>query len=617
MSIKVRFLIIILFFLVFPLLQTSKAVATTYEIIQLSSTGSENWYPDINNYGEVVWQGWDGQHTNIYSNFRGKITNNNTDNHFPAINDNGEIVWMQWDNGYSIYSNIRGLIQEATTNFWNYNPDINNNREVVFDKCYSDYCELFSNVHGLISTSSIYQYFSPSINNNGEIVWQGWDSNDYEIFSNIRGQLTDNQYNDYSWYGSKINDLGEIVWFTEIPGEIYSNVRGQITSDNVDDQASAINNVVEIVWMRHDPDLGLYHIYSNINGMVTPPNMDARYPVINDSGQIAFQSGQHVYLANPIPEPAPNISVSPTSIDFGTVNVGNSSAPQSFTISNTGTADLHISGMSLSDTTNYSLNVNGGSSPCGSTTPTIVPYGSCTVTVTFSPSSTGTKDANLTISSDDPDTPTLNVPLSGIGVQDTTPPTIDVIGCPLKVNLNTLISVTVTVTDTESGVAYQSAPTGNNVLDTSGVGTKTFAVTARDNRGNTGSNSCIYQVVYDFSGAGGFQPPVDAPPTTNTAKAGSTIPVKWQLPNGSGGFISDLGAVISIKAQQVACSNFSSTLTDPVDTTATGDTVLRYDLTSNQYIYNWKTCKTWAGKCYILNLTLNDGMSYQADFSLK
>jgi hypothetical protein len=200
---------------------------------------------------------------------------------------------------------------------------------------------------------------------------------------------------------------------------------------------------------------------------------------------------------------------------------------------------------------------------------------------------------------------------------DTTPPNIDVIGCPLKVNLNTLVSVTVTVTDSESGVAYQSAPNGNNVLDTSGVGTKTFTVTARDNRGNTGSNSCIYQVVYDFSGAGGFQPPVDDPPITNTAKAGSTIPVKWQLPNGSGGFISDLGAVISIKAQQVACSNFSSTLTDPVDTTAAGNTVLRYDLTSNQYIYNWKTSKTQAGKCYILNLTLNDGMSYQADFSLK
>ena len=112
----------------------------------------------------------------------------------------------------------------------------------------------------------------------------------------------------------------------------------------------------------------------------------------------------------------PDISVTPTPYDFGSVNVGSSSSPQTFTISNSGTADLHILDMTLSDTTNYSLNINGGSNPCGSTTPTIIPNSSCTVTVAFSPSSTGQKDANLTISSDDPDTPTLNVSLSGTGI---------------------------------------------------------------------------------------------------------------------------------------------------------------------------------------------------------
>jgi hypothetical protein len=111
----------------------------------------------------------------------------------------------------------------------------------------------------------------------------------------------------------------------------------------------------------------------------------------------------------------PDISVSPTTYNFGNIVVGNSSAPQTFTISNTGTADLHISGMILSDDSNYSLNVNGGSSPCGITTPTIAPDSSCTVSVTFSPSSTGTKNAILTINSDAPDTPTLDVPLSGTG----------------------------------------------------------------------------------------------------------------------------------------------------------------------------------------------------------
>ncbi|NWF76691.1 MAG: hypothetical protein HXY53_09035, partial [Nitrospirae bacterium] len=52
---------------------------------------------------------------------------------------------------------------------------------------------------------------------------------------------------------------------------------------------------------------------------------------------------------------------------------------------------------------------------CTSLTPTISQGGSCTVTVTFSPTSEGSKTATLQIASNDTDTPTLNVSLSGIG----------------------------------------------------------------------------------------------------------------------------------------------------------------------------------------------------------
>lgn len=110
-----------------------------------------------------------------------------------------------------------------------------------------------------------------------------------------------------------------------------------------------------------------------------------------------------------------DISVSPTNIDFGTLKVGRTSTPSVITISNTGTGDLHISGMLLWDAVNYSLDVNGGTNPCGSTTPTLAPNDNCTVTVTFSPTSTGTIDGSLAISSDDPYAPTLNVLFTGMG----------------------------------------------------------------------------------------------------------------------------------------------------------------------------------------------------------
>jgi hypothetical protein len=103
--------------------------------------------------------------------------------------------------------------------------------------------------------------------------------------------------------------------------------------------------------------------------------------------------------------PNPNISAGPASYDFGDVETG-SSASQAITISNTGDADLNISGISITGSTDF-----GQSSACT----TVAPAGSCTITVTFSPSSLGAKAATLSILSDDPDESPLDVALSGTG----------------------------------------------------------------------------------------------------------------------------------------------------------------------------------------------------------
>jgi hypothetical protein len=104
-----------------------------------------------------------------------------------------------------------------------------------------------------------------------------------------------------------------------------------------------------------------------------------------------------------------DISVSPTSYDFGTVVVGDSSTPQIFTISNTGDADLDIGTISLTgtDVTEFTIQNDNG------TGQTILPLGNCTIDVVFSPTAEGVKSANLSVPSNDPDTPVLNVPLSG------------------------------------------------------------------------------------------------------------------------------------------------------------------------------------------------------------
>jgi sugar lactone lactonase YvrE len=199
---------------------------------------------------------------------------------------------------------------------------------------------------------------------------------------------------------------------------------------------------------------------------------------------------------------------------------------------------------------------------------------------------------------------------------DTTPPTIK-LTCTGTLNLNILAYASVNVTDAGSGVASQSATNGNNIVDTSTVGAKTFTVTATDNAGNTASNACSYQVIYDFQGAGGFLPPLGDPSTINTAKAGSTIPVKWQLPDGKGGFINDLSVVTGITYQQVKCSDFTIALENEAPAPSSGGSGLRYDTANNQFVYNWKTSSTMAGKCYVLVLKLKDGGKYKANFSLQ
>jgi M6 family metalloprotease-like protein/uncharacterized repeat protein (TIGR02543 family) len=98
-----------------------------------------------------------------------------------------------------------------------------------------------------------------------------------------------------------------------------------------------------------------------------------------------------------------------STIDFGAVNHG-SSSPLTFTIRNTGTANL--TGLSISNTGTHSADYTVGAP--GATT--LAPGASTTFTVTFSPGGSGTRSAALQIASNDFDENPFDINLTGSGV---------------------------------------------------------------------------------------------------------------------------------------------------------------------------------------------------------
>lgn len=103
------------------------------------------------------------------------------------------------------------------------------------------------------------------------------------------------------------------------------------------------------------------------------------------------------------------ISLSPVSLNFATVAVGATSVAKSVTVTNVGTTAVTFTGFSIAGTNPGDYTISGNT--CGSS---LAGRGSCTVSVRFKPTATGTRKANLRVADNAGGSP-QTASLTGVG----------------------------------------------------------------------------------------------------------------------------------------------------------------------------------------------------------
>jgi len=151
------------------------------------------------------------------------------------------------------------------------------------------------------------------------------------------------------------------------------------------------------------------------------------------------------------------------------------------------------------------------------------------------------------------------------------------------------------------------------------VGVGVYTVTcsgASDGAGNSGAASATLRSIYRWDG---FLQPINdtahqIDTATSTFKAGSTVPVKFELKRADGTIITPAGAPVwlaPVKGSATTASVDESVYT----VAATSGGTYRADGT--QWIYNWSTKGLASGFYYRIGVKLDDGQTYYVNIGLR
>lgn len=179
----------------------------------------------------------------------------------------------------------------------------------------------------------------------------------------------------------------------------------------------------------------------------------------DNSGNVA-NSKQVVPLTGTGTTSAPVANIAPTSLGFGSQIIVTSSAPESVTLTNKGSAPLSVAGIAVTGTNAGDFSIAGGT--CNAGGGTVAIGASCTATVRFTPHSVGPSSASLSFTDNGPGSP-QQVSLSGTGA-----PTPDLVASPSSLSLGSQ-SVNSGTQDT------QSVTISNQGSTSAGIGALSFS----------------------------------------------------------------------------------------------------------------------------------------------
>jgi hypothetical protein len=270
-------LTVIAFIATFVFLALGVTAWAGYTTAQLTNNSYADEFPQINDAGQVVWQGWDGSDYEIYLYSGGvtsQLTNNTYDDKAPQINTSGQVIWHQRSRIF--------LFSSGTTT------------------------QIASNIY-----SNSYMEAIPQINDAGQIVWQGWDGLNSAIYlysDGVTMKLSDNTMTSAGF--PQINSSGKVVWLNGYfaygeyqAADIYlydSGTTIKIASDAFGGSRvePRLNDSGQVVWQgldRSDYDYEIY-LYGESSTLQLTTYHSEWYeidhathdPDINDAGKVVW-----------------------------------------------------------------------------------------------------------------------------------------------------------------------------------------------------------------------------------------------------------------------------------------------------------------------------------------